>query len=139
MVDSISAVGMAASVGQLAELTATIARGLWRYYDDVTKAPAWCQALREELSNLTGLLDALAETLGTEQETGRKSSSLVRNVVKPLNVAIRDLERRIQPPRKPGTLQKLKWPLTQVETDLLVSKIKRHEKLLTMALQVEQR
>src|SRR6202035_896876 len=99
MVDPISAVGMAASVAQLAELTAKIVRGLWRYYEDVTKAPSWCQALREELSHLTGLLDALAETLGTERETGRKSSSLVRNVVKPLNAAIRDLERRIQPPK----------------------------------------
>src|SRR5208282_857423 len=139
MPDPISVLGAATSVANLVQLALQAINSLYRYYEDAKKGPARSAELREELGSLVGLLQTLEETLRSEPGNPRPATSALRHTLKPLEVIIRELEKRTHPDKTEGLLQKLKWPFTKEENGRLLSQINRYSGMLTLALNIEQR
>ena len=64
--DPVSAIGLAINVGQLAGLAKDIVANMWQYFEAVKNAPRRSEELRQEMANISSLLDLLDDvSMGT--------------------------------------------------------------------------
>src|SRR5579859_6670568 len=118
--DPVTAVGLAASVAQLAGLTLKVFVTLCQYYQSAKGAPTQSRELRSELEvvfDLTASLQVMVEQ-NPQQIFPR---SLVTAVDEFL-VVLADMEKRVEPGNVKG-IQRLKWPFNENQNHLYISRI----------------
>jgi hypothetical protein len=131
-------VGVVASVAQLAELTAKILGGLYRYYDNVKSAQIRSSELRNELTSLLGLLTLLEQSLHDEVEDISPMVAALQDLIGPLHDVIHELAGRVQTEKTEGW-RKLKWPFDKDENQHFIARITRYKENLILALNMEER
>jgi hypothetical protein len=127
--DPVTAVGLIASVAQIAEGTIKIAISLTNYFRDVKNAPARSQELRSELRTLAAILSVLQETL----EVDSKALRTLEHSVDEFQKLLASLSVRISPERTEG-FNKLKWPFSAAENDKILATIERYKSTFNIAL-----
>jgi hypothetical protein len=119
MVDPVTAIGLVATAGQLAQQACSIFVALFSYFKDLHDAPADSKALRSELDLLVDVLNHIEETF-----QGREIPLPIQKSLEQINQWLSILEAKIQKKEITG-LRRLQWPFKKQETKELISKIDR--------------
>jgi hypothetical protein len=134
MMDPITAVGLVASVVQLADAARSTFSALFQYYEDVRDAPERSRELREELKALYDILGSLESVLIL------KSSASTFAVPNSLKSAITQFQEMLDSmtervaERKTKGLKRLKWPFTKKENDRYLVRMERYKSTFNAAL-----
>jgi len=134
--DPVTALGVAANAFQLAELAAEVFIGVFQYCRNVKGAPAQAQGLRNELQNLSVLLDSLKKNLEVSPPSPPRANFL-GTPAKELENLLLHMRDRVKHEKTKG-LQRLMWPFTEKENGKLVAQLQRHKADLILALNVDQ-
>ena len=129
--DPATAIGLAASVDQLAGLAKAIVSNLYQYFDAVQKAPERSLELRNEIGAICSLLDRLEEALTIDPSF--PSSAPLKDAMYSLQTILEGMKTRIAERQTKG-LRKLKWPFSKEENDRLLSRIAHYIDTFNMAL-----
>jgi len=129
------AVGLAASIATLADLTAQILARMYCYFDEVRKAPEDATQLRGELTSLMVVLKTL-EAAMREDTDDLEMRPIVRDCVEGLRTPIEDIQRQTA---KVRGVDRLTWPFKKDRNVLLQSQIEARKATLMLALQKEQK
>ena len=123
--DPITAVGLVASVAQLAEGAGQTFSALFRFFDDVRMAPKRSRELRQELGILCDLLCMLENALTSP------SSSRMWSIPDSLSSTLSDFQTMLDTMniridnRQTQGIRRLKWPFTNDENERYLSRIER--------------
>jgi len=133
--DPVTAVSLASSITDLAELTFNVFANLYKYYRNIRDAPARSAELRQEL-------DILLDILGTAQEyverhPGELFGPTLIEELSSLRQLLSDLERRTRPQSTAG-FRRLQWPFHASENDHILSRIQRHKSNLMFRFDLHQ-
>lgn len=126
-----SAVGLVASMDQLAGLAKAIVSNLYQYFDAVKKAPERSLELRNEVGVICGLLDKLEVVL--IDDPSFSSSAPVKDAISSLETILREMNTRVEERQTKG-LRRLRWPFSMEENDRLLSRIAHYTGTFNMAL-----
>lgn len=129
--DPVSIIGLSASLAQLAGLAKDIVVNMWRYFDAVKSAPKRSEELRQEVANISSLLDSLDEG----------SMEVIFTTGTPLDEflsMLKELHSRVSTPTAKG-FGRWKWPFTQDENNRLLARIERYKVTFNMALNIKSR
>ena len=132
--DPITAIGLVASVAQIAEHAIKLVTALNNYCHEVKEAPARSKELRDEFATVSHVLNALKETLSIDSIA--LNVSLERSVQEFQNL-LSELEPRISQERTKG-LSKFKWPFNKAENEKFIHKIERYKATFSLALNISQ-
>jgi hypothetical protein len=138
--DPVSAVGLAASAIQLADVAARVFIALFQYYRRVKEAPATAEALRNELQNLSTIVDAMTRHFDTRDKGDQVATSplgFLGSSIKETERLLLHMEHRVKE-ENARNVKRLKWPFTETENKSLVSQIQRYTAHLTLALNIHQ-
>jgi hypothetical protein len=155
--DPVTAVGLAASVVQLADLAGNVFITIFQYYRQVRDAPAQSKELRDELQTVADLLDSLKRIIlsktGTSTEpqiNGRGElvlESLQKSTIE-FDKFLKELQQRAgKVPNERSNwikrsfsrnLQRITWPFTQEENQRLLGRLSRYKETFNLALNMEQ-
>jgi hypothetical protein len=131
------AVGLAASISGLADITAQILARMYCYFDEVWKAPADAAQLRGELTSLMVVLKTL-EAAVREDTDDILMRPIVQDSLDALRTPIEELQLQTQPAKVRG-VDRLTWPFKKARNVFLQSQIETRKTTLMVALQKEQR
>lgn len=127
--DPASAIGLAASVAQLAGLAKDIVANMWQYFDAVKNAPKRSEELRQEMANISTLLDSLDDLSPERIFTDNAPLDEFLAILK-------ELKDRVAEPKIKG-VGRWKWPFTQDENKRLLSRIERYKTILNFAVNIK--
>lgn len=136
--DPISAIGLVASIAQLADLAASISGGLYIYFRKVKQALKRSDDLRKEVLILAAVLEQLKTALQSNPIKNLPSQDRfmesVSELLKTMNAKTSRLELNA------GVIGKrLIWPFTQKEEEECLSKIERYKSTFNLLLQSAER
>lgn len=131
------AVGAAASIVALVEITAKLAKTLKEYYDDARAASGDIQKLYRSVQSLKFLLDAI--------QTLKRGKERFQNASGPLKQAEEELERILDKlvilpkdqRKRDRVFQSLKWPFEKKEVEKTLVAIERAKSSLNLELGLE--
>ena len=135
--DPVTAFGAAASALQVADAAARVFISVYQYYRNVKDAPLKAGILRNELQNLSTLLDATRGSI----ETAMQNPVRYQMIAVPLGELKRlvlEMEERVKEAKMVPS-KRLKWPFTEKQNDRLISQIQRYRTDLVLALNIDQR
>ena len=132
--DPITAVGLIASIAQIAQQSTSLLIRLSQFYRDVKEAPARSKELRDELQTVTDLLNALKTTFDADSIS--LTDSLKRSTTEFQGI-LKQLETRLAAEKTEG-LKKFKWPFTKADNERIISQIERYKATFTLALNINQ-
>ena len=135
--DPLSAIGIAANFGQLADLASKIIVSLYKYFDDFRTAPARSAELRDELNSLVGLLKTLEQALMIDGEDPVMTDEL-KITLQGLTKVIQELRGHVGQGKMKG-MERLKWPFKKEENERFISRITTYKGTLILALNMEER
>jgi hypothetical protein len=130
--DPITAVGLVASVAQLADLMLRIVTNLHNYYRDFEAAPRCSAQLRTELKRLFLLVSDLEEL--SEAKLRRFS---IEAELKDMVQLLQEMQSRLTPRHTRG-LKRLQWPFREAENKEFLNRIERFKSSVNIILNIEQ-
>jgi len=128
------AVGLAASIAGLANLTLSVVSALYKYGSDFKSAPAHSEQLRKELADLQTLCKIVEETVKVTTNGLPEALDGQVNGFKTILEAM--LERAAI--QKSIGLRRLKWPFDKAENAEYITKIERFKSTLNLIVNIEQ-
>jgi len=134
--DPVTAIGLVASVDQLAGLAKVIVSNMYRYFDAVKDAPRRSQELRQELSAISDLLDSLEDALTSSTKSTFTAPDSLKSAITEFQETLEDMKARVKEPQTKG-LRRLKWPFTKDENERLLSKLERYKSTFNVALNIK--
>ena len=133
--DPITVLGAVAASAQLAGATAQLGLRLYRFYCEVKEAPAKSKELCDEVSELSSIMEKLAQTLKTVEENSNIVIDTISiNSLSTYSQFVKDFSSRIEV-KKNEIKKSLKWPLLKKDNEEFIAKIERHKATFTLALQ----
>lgn len=132
--DPVTMLGGVAAAVQLAGTTANIGLQLYRFYCDVKNAPEKSKELCDEISDLSSVINDLAQTLKAADNTFDVPGAISNDSLQKYSQFLMDISSRIQL-NKRGLKKRLKWPLSTKENEDLIAKIERYKATFTLALE----
>lgn len=136
IIDPVTAIGLAASVADLAELALKLFLTLCQHYRSIRDAPAKSAELRAEVETILDLASTLKETV-EQNPTKILLQQLLTRAVNELLTLLRELQKRVEPANVQG-FQRLKWPFKESENDKYIAKIERYKNTFNLALNMYQ-
>ena len=137
--DPVTAVGLAASVAQLATFVIQTFSSLVQYFDDVKDAPKHSRELRDELLVISDLLHPLEEVLKSDL-SGPNTSFVVplslQSAVQEFQVLLEGMQARVTKVHTQG-FRRLKWPFTKDENERFLTKIGRYKSTFVLGLNIK--
>jgi len=127
--DPLSATGAAASVAQLAALAKTIVIDIWQYCDAIKNAPKRSLELRQEIMNISTLLESLENVSMDSLFTNKAPLDEFKKILKDLSVRVTEA--------KTNGIGRWKWPFSQDENDQLLSRMERYKTTFNVALSIK--
>ena len=134
--DPVSGIGLAASVGQLADLAFKVFTNLHKYYRDFEEAPRRSKQLRKEVKRMFTLATDLYELFEAHPRKLQRPS-LVADV-REFNEMLQEMLGRTSVERSRG-LQRFKWPFKEVEHQEFLRKIERFKSSFSLVISIMQR
>jgi hypothetical protein len=138
--DPVTAVGLAASVAQLATLAIQTFSSLVQYFDDVKDAPKQSRELRDELLAISDLLHPLEDVLKSDCLSGPNTSFVVplslQSAVQEFQVLLEGMQARVTKAHTQG-FRRLKWPFTKDENERFLTKIGRYKSTFVLGLNIK--
>lgn len=133
------AIGLAASIISVIQLTNQVADLSWGYIVSVKEASNSIHGLRDELSNLSKVLGAIPDYA----EDSKQAATLEMlngkdGLLQKCAEDLRKLQVKLEP--KSGVkqmIENLKWPLKETETSRYISQIGRYKSLFSLALDAD--
>lgn len=141
--DPVTAVGLVASVTQLADLTRTVFLSFYQYYREVKTAPAQSKNLWDELQVISDLLDSLKTVvsapaaLSQAKITNECVLTKLKQPISQFEELLKELQARVGPKRVIG-IWRFKWPFSKKENQELLEKVGRFKDTFTWALNLYQ-
>jgi Fungal N-terminal domain of STAND proteins len=141
--DPITAVGLVASVAQLADLTRIVFLSFYQYYREVKNAPAQSKNLRDELQVISELLDSLKTVVSAPiapSQAKITDEPVLRKLEQPIaqfERFLKELQTRVSAQRVVG-IRRFKWPFSKKENQELLEEIGRYKETFTWALNLYQ-
>jgi hypothetical protein len=137
------AVGAAASIIGIVELTAKLASVCLEYSRAVKNANKDINRLYIELKNLQNVVESVKQLLDRPESA---KLSAARESFTSLNeclVQLRNLQKKLEPRKRHQFLGKiglreLKWPFDSKEVDEIVLRLERYKSTISLAFQVDQ-
>jgi hypothetical protein len=129
MIDPVSVVGLTASAAQLAGLAKDIVVNMWTYFDAVKNAPKLSEQLRQEMADVSTLLDSMDDAFILSVFTDKAPFDEFLAILKELNS-------RVAAPKTKG-VGRWKWPFKQEENKRLISRIDRYKTTFSLALNIK--
>ncbi|KAH6988807.1 hypothetical protein BKA56DRAFT_611098 [Ilyonectria sp. MPI-CAGE-AT-0026] len=136
-------VGVATNVIAVVDISIKIASLCLQYAKDVKNAAADIERLKNEVTSLKGVTEAVQELLSNPNSAKLNKSHRLENDLSDSRLQLERLQLRLTPRtsrkamRKIG-LRALKWPFQSKEVDGLVETLRRHAETIDRTLQVEQ-
>jgi hypothetical protein len=131
--DPVTAVGLVASVAQLADMVRAIVGNMYQYFEAVKDAPLHSKELRAEMATLCNILDSLDD--GVSKIRVKVTQNLL-DALGGLKLLLKELEPRVSK-SETKSLKRWRWPFTQSENERLLSRITRYKETLNLALVIE--
>ena len=137
------ALGLAASVIAVVELSAKVASLCFEYYANVKNSRDDITRLQREADGLKATLKQVQSLLNGPNGAKLKTSHTLRNRVEDCFLQLADLEKKLEPERKHKVIRRfgwraLKWPFTSEEVEDIVNGLGRCEEMISLGLQVDQ-
>ena len=132
--DPVTAIGLAASVIQLADVARKTFSTLFQCFEDVKHAPKRSRELRRELETLCDILSDLDHVVTS------KSASSIFTAPDSLKAAIIDFQEMLDnmnarvAASQTKQLRRLKWPFTKEENDRFLCRMERYKSTFNTAL-----
>jgi RNAse (barnase) inhibitor barstar len=136
MLDLGTAIGVAASAAQLADLAFAIVTNLHKYYRNVKYASARCAELWKELDSLADVLTNVQEMF--EHNLEMISHSTVPRELENVRKLLNDLHKQTKPEEMVGT-KKYAWPFKEKDIEDTFELIEHYKANLNTDLNVSQR
>ncbi len=125
-----SALGVASGVAQLADLAATIASGLYKYFRTVKHAPKLSRELRSEALLVADTLEELRSIIQSDNLNIRfPREDLLKDSLSGLSQTMNLMASRLEVTGKDIT-KRLIWPFTQNENEGFLLQLERHKNLI---------
>jgi hypothetical protein len=140
------AVGSAASVITLIELSAKVASLCFQYSSAVKNARSDIERLRGELKRLTTTLQGAQQLLESPNGKRLQTSQGLRNGLIDCSSQLSQLQSRLEKKANPGPARKamsrigfraLKWPFESKEIDAIIKNLERYRDTLSVGLAVD--
>jgi len=132
--DPVTAIGLVASVDQLAGLAKAIVANMYGYFEAVKDAPQHSKELRREMTTIYDLLESIQNTLLTNPESAALAS--LNDSIADFRDMLIDMKERVAPERAKG-IRRLKWPFTKEENEKLLSRIGRYKDTFNLILTIQ--
>ncbi|KAH6995447.1 hypothetical protein BKA56DRAFT_650369, partial [Ilyonectria sp. MPI-CAGE-AT-0026] len=137
------ALGVAANVIAVVDISIKVASLCVQYARDVKNAAADIERLKNEVTNLKGVTEAVQELLNNPNSAKLDKLQRLENDLDHSRVLLQTLELRLTPRTSRKAMSKLglralKWPFQRKEVDDLVQTLRRHAETIDQTLQVEQ-
>jgi hypothetical protein len=137
MMDPVTAVGLVASVAQLAGLAKDVILKLYEYGSDVKDAPQQASELRAELSILCDLIEWLKEALKKSPHTVFTPPDSLRNAVDDFSSMLIELQTKLLKDSSGLVGRLIKWPFTKKEMATYLLRLERYKSTFSAALHIE--
>lgn len=132
--DPATAIGIAASVAQLADMARAIVSNMYQYFEAIKDAPIRSQELRQEMSGVCDVLDSLEELV---MRSPSMVSSTLTESISGFRDMLDELTVRVTVTKTKG-IRRLKWPFNKSENDRLLARISRYKETFSLALNIQQ-
>ncbi|KAH6986679.1 vegetative incompatibility protein HET-E-1 [Ilyonectria destructans] len=137
------AVGVAANVIAVVDISIKVASLCVQYAKDVKNASADIERLKNEVANLEGVAKAVQKLLNNSNSAKLNESQELKNNLNNTRSQLKTLHLRLTPRTSRKTISKiglhaLKWPFQSKEVDGLVETLRRYAETIDRTLQVEQ-
>lgn len=128
-----------ASISQLADLTASIFVDLFEYYRAVKQPPKCSVELRNELQNMSCLLDQMKEHFTDDSEALDSHHVLesMKHCTREFEKLLQAMGNRIRREKTQG-FQRLIWPFSSSENREFLARIERYKTIFNLALSIKQ-
>jgi hypothetical protein len=149
MAEALAALGVVASVAQLADYGFKLSIKLFAYSEAVYKADKTIRSFSNEVSLTSAVLKELSNILGAEEcrYVSERAVEATHTTVKECSAVFDQLDKILEKsmgsnlnsglePSKISTFERFKWPFLQPKVDLLRSNLDRLKASLTLMLQV---
>jgi|SRR5271155_173379 len=133
--DPVTAVGLAGSVAQLADLARSVVSNMWQYCRAVQDAPNRSRELRLEMCVICDLLESLENAMINSRFPSTAPVSL-KDSINGFQALLNKMKVRIAESQTKG-LSRLKWPFTETENKRLISSIERYKGSFSLALNIQ--
>lgn len=135
--DPITAVGLAASVAQLAGLAKQTFSTVFQYLEDVKGAPERSRELRRELLTVCDLIHSLDEVLNASSPDSAfiPLDSLISTIPE-FKDMLQHLQGRVTEAQTKG-MRRLKWPFTKEQNDQYLARVTRYKDTFNLALTIK--
>ncbi|PGH16886.1 hypothetical protein AJ80_05030 [Polytolypa hystricis UAMH7299] len=133
------ALGAAAAILQILELTVKVGSACQTFYVSVRDARRDIKRVIDEMANLSDVLFQLQDVLDSPGASALTSSDLLDRADGPLiicRVELEVLKDKLEVASKRGGLRRLAWPFREKEVTKLVEAIERQKSMLELALTV---
>lgn len=135
--DPVSAIGLVASLGQLAGAAKDLVLNMYQYFDAVKSAPKRSQELRQEMALISDLLDVLEDMVKTASpQAPFQAQAALEESISGFQEILGKMNARITIPQTKG-FKRLSWPFTRDENDSLLSKMERYKASFSLALNIK--
>lgn len=135
--DPLTAFGLAANVGQMADLSAKVFTGLYKYSVTVKNAPKLSAEFRQEILVISDVLEELEVALKARPLDAQHGARL-KEALAQFGEAINKIGARIQV-EKGNFRKRFMWPFTQNEHEEYLSKFERFKSTFMLMLSGEER
>lgn len=137
------ALGLAASVIAVVELSAKVASLCFEYHANVKNARDDITRLQREADGLKATLEQVQSLLNGPNGAKLETSRTLRNGVEDCFSQLDDLEKKLEPGRKHKMIRRfgwraLKWPFKNKEVEGIVKDLGRYKEMISLGLQVDQ-
>jgi Fungal N-terminal domain of STAND proteins len=132
--DPVSALGLAASIDQFVELTASLASTLYSYYQKVKEAPKRSRELRAEVLLVSDVLQELGSIFHTIPSNPTPTNASLATTVDEFAKLLKDMSTRVTAIRNDEITKRLKWPFTQKQNEDFLARLERFKNTFNMAL-----
>ena len=140
------AVGSAASIIAVIDLSAKVASLCFRYYSAVKNARSDVERLQGELERLKTTLEGAQRLLESPDGKRLQTSQDLRNGLNGCFSQLSQLQSRLEKKFNPGSVRKamsrigfhaLKWPFESKEIDSIINNLERYRDILSAGLTVD--
>ena len=140
------AVGAAASIIAVIDMSAKVASLCFQYYSAVKDARSDVERLQGELERLITTLQGAQQLLESPDGKRLQTSQGMRDGLSDCSSQLTQLQSRLEKKLNPGSARKamsrfgfraLKWPFESKEIDSIIKNLERHRDTLSVALAVD--
>jgi len=137
------AIGLAASVIAIIDLSAKVASWCSKYYASVKNARADIERLQGEAQRLKEALEQVQSLCDSPNGTKLQASQTLRDGVKDCTIQLDRLHTKMEPRTRQKVMSRcgiraLKWPFKSNEVDRIIEKLSRCRNNISFSLQVSQ-